>query len=182
MLKLSRRAVLLGSVALAGEAQAKGKPADLAAKALGVPMTQPPPADEAMKTEAVRVGREVVCLCGTCPKRLIADCECGWAVQNQHAIVHALQAGKSDAEIIGAYRKVYGDQVLAMLPNEGLAVTAWALPYAGAVAGLLAAFYVGMRYIKRDESPEAAAPSPVAAPTSSDADRATLARELEDLD
>ena len=166
-------------------ADGKGPSVDLAAKALGVPTERKLPHDHAQAEVAKVTGRDVVCLCGTCPKRLITDCECGWAVQNQNAILNAVVQGRGRAEIVETYRRVYGTQVLAMLPNEGFATAAWALPYAAAVAGLVLAFVAGRR-ITRGHRASAEVRDDAAAPTAPAAndtdDREELARQLEDLD
>ena len=89
MRSVRRRDVLvLGLVPVAAaavprraRAGGKGLPADQAAKALGVPTERKLAHDHAQAEVAKATGRDVVCLCGTCPKRLITDCECGWAVR-----------------------------------------------------------------------------------------------------
>lgn len=172
------------SVARAQEHGA-GEPMDLAAKKMGVPMTPPSASTPEQFELGKRIGREVVCLCKTCPKRTITDCDCGWAIRNQHAILQAVVKGMSSDQIIGAYREVYGDQVLAMLPNEGFNVLAWALPYAGALFGLVGVFWLGRRYLKRGEQTAPAPSAPAAASKGTTAEvsaQAQLARELEDLD
>jgi cytochrome c-type biogenesis protein CcmF len=146
---------------------------------LGVSMDHPQPGITLEQANAADiVGRDVVCLCGTCPKRLISDCDCGWAKKNQVAILNAVAKGKSRAEIVAAYREVYGERVLAMLPDEGINMIAWRLPYAGALVGLVVAFLIGRRFLAKRAAPEAPAPAPVA----DAAAQAELKRELEDLD
>jgi len=189
----SRRSFLrlgLGSVALAAlparaqeeEHAMKDAPAYyLAARALGVSTERSPELSLAQQNLAEAIGRDVVCLCGTCPKRLVTDCDCSWAQKNLVGIKSAVGAGKSRAEILAAYRSVYGEKVLAMLPDEGVNRLAWALPVGGALGGLVLAGFVGRRYLQRKREAEAA-PS-AAAPAAVDASAAAeLQRELEDLD
>ena len=182
----SRRALLqapllLGAAPALAQEDKKGKPPGLAAKELGVSTDVKKPHSHDQNELAKSIGRDVVCLCGTCPKRLITDCECGWAVRNQNAILNAVVEGKTRDDIVSAYRRVYGDQVLALLPNEGFATTAWALPYAVGAAGLIASIFVGLRFMRKDPVEEdAAAPVPE---ITDDADaRAELERELEELE
>ena len=163
----------------------KGKPIDLAAKALGVPMSTKHNHTAEQAALAREIGQEVVCLCGTCPKRTISDCECGWAKQHQNSLVNAVVAGNSKEKIIQTYRQVYGDQVLAMLPNEGFAVTAWALPYAVAMIAFVVILLLGIRFASKPSTVTAMteqADEIVPAVTQDDEARAQLERELEDLD
>lgn len=174
-------------VAGAARAEEKGRPVNLAADALGVDLHSQKPHTPEQGYVAEQAGRDVVCLCGTCPKRLIHECECGWAAQNRNAIMNAVVDGKTREDIVAAYRRVYGDQVLAMLPNSGFAVTAWALPYAVAAVGLGAAVFVGVRVLKgrgvADASEVATPATPQTHQTVTDDDaRRALERELEDLD
>lgn len=159
---------------------AQGAPsATLGPRALGVEgMPMPENAPLELRQKAKTISQDVVCLCGTCPKRRIGDCECGWARANQIAILNAVMKGMDKDEIVGAYRKAYGDRVLTMLPNEGFARLAWALPYAAAVMMLLAMVWIGAKYARRGEKPAEAAPTPE--PDSAAAE--ALKRELEDLD
>jgi cytochrome c-type biogenesis protein CcmH/NrfF len=191
---LSRRELLSalgGGLAVAGgvtaaprRAAAAGLPSDLASRELGASMNVTPPHDDAQAALAKTIGEQVVCLCGTCPKRLIHECDCGWAAQNRNVILNAVVAGRGEAEVVAAYRKAYGDQVLAMLPNEGFAVTAWALPYAVGAVGLVTALAVGLRFLKQSGSGAAApaTPSAVATVTDDAEAKAELERALEDLD
>ncbi|MFO0725007.1 MAG: cytochrome c-type biogenesis protein CcmH [Myxococcota bacterium] len=186
--RLHALAILVGIVALARPAmgqeehELKGAPSmELAARKLGVSMDRPEPGTTLEQANAADiVGRDVVCLCGTCPKRLISDCDCGWAKRNQVAILNAVAKGKSRAEIVAAYREVYGERVLAMLPDEGVNMLAWRLPYAGALLGLAVAFVIGRRFLAK--KPEASPAGPTPTPAADAAAQAELKRELEDLD
>ena len=164
----------------------KGKAVDLAARALGVPMSTKHEHTPEHAALAREIGQEVVCLCGTCPKRTISDCECGWAKQHQNSLVNAVVAGNSKERIIQTYRQVYGDQVLAMLPNEGFAITAWALPYAVAMVAFVVILLLGIRFAAKPSTvtamTEQAEDNIVPAVTDDDEAREQLERELEDLD
>jgi len=151
----------------------------LFAQKIGVSATDTSPHTAVQAETAKLIGREVVCLCKTCPKRNVTDCDCGWAGDNKVAILNAVARGMSRDEILSAYRSVYGDAGLAMLPNEGINVLAWALPYGGAIFGLGAALMVGRRLMGRRKSEAPVAP---AGPAVDGAAEAQLKRELEDLD
>ncbi|MCC7385419.1 MAG: cytochrome c-type biogenesis protein CcmH [Deltaproteobacteria bacterium] len=180
-------AVLIAPTARAAEEhEMAGAAANLAAKQMGVEMQRTLEHTLAQAQLAHSIGLDVVCLCGTCPKRTITECDCGWAKQNQNAIINAVVKGMNREQIIATYRQAYGQEVLAMLPNEGFNVLAWALPYGSALAGLGAIFLVGARLLRRSRGAPAAAATPEqagAAPApDATAARAQLERELEDLE
>jgi cytochrome c-type biogenesis protein CcmH/NrfF len=166
----------------------KTKAPDLVAKHFGLD-THTKHAHSKVQAETARaIGRDVVCLCGTCPKRTITSCECGWAIQNQNTLINAVVAGHSPETIVSAYRAAYGDRVLSLLPNEGFATAAWALPYTVAAIALLAVFFIGFGFMKK--------PSAITATTiiseaheenipqiiNDEEARKALQEELEDLD
>jgi len=177
--------MLLVLAGLDARGEEKGKPVDLAAKALGVVTHEKHAHSKEQSALAHEIGKEVVCLCGTCPKRTITACECGWAKQNQNVLVNAVVAGNTKDQIIETYRRVYGDQVLSMLPNEGFAVTAWALPYAVALIAFMAILFLGFQFVAKPSTVTALTEESTEAIPEVTADaeaRAALARELEDLD
>ncbi|MBI2376210.1 MAG: cytochrome c-type biogenesis protein CcmH [Deltaproteobacteria bacterium] len=162
----------------------------LAFGALGVDGRPPRNASHEQIELGKAIGRELVCLCGDCPKRLITDCECGWAVQNQNAILAAVANGKPREAIFQAYVAAYGDQVRAQIPpcsENPLGCTAFILPYVAGILGLGAVFVAGMKLRRREASPTA----PLASAAKGDgrpfeprdeAAEKQLRRELEDLD
>jgi cytochrome c-type biogenesis protein CcmH/NrfF len=141
----------LGITIVSSSAEAESPSPSAAAVVLGIDTEKPVTlAPEAME-QARAIGREVVCLCETCPRLTITDCGCGWAQTNKKTIEHALAQGQSRAEIIQAYREAYGSQVMAMVPNEGLARLSYLVPYATTVLGLIAVVVVGRRMRRRQE-------------------------------
>jgi cytochrome c-type biogenesis protein CcmH/NrfF len=155
----------------------------LAARALGVDPNTPSPTATPVQIDLGRaIGREVVCLCGTCPKRTITDCDCGWAKANQVAILNAVVQGKTREQIIQVFRQSYGDQSLAQLPSDNtLAKAAWAVPYLGAGLGLMLVLLAGMRLARnRQAAPVQKVAARAAIPD--DAAKKQLERELDELD
>jgi cytochrome c-type biogenesis protein CcmH/NrfF len=177
--------ILLSQLNTDAFAEKKTHKPGAAAKVLGVTTQAKQPHTQEQADLAHEIGKDVVCLCGTCPKRTISSCECGWAVQNQNGLLNAVVAGHTKEKIISAYRSAYGDQVLSLLPNEGFAVTAWALPYAVAGFAFIVILFLGFRFVSKpstitaltEESTEA-----IPEVTDDGEARAALARELEDLD
>lgn len=143
----------------------------------------------AQSETALAAGRQVVCLCGTCPKRQISECDCGWAANMRRTLAAGVMKGMTADELVMAYRKTYGDQGLWLLPDDGLAQVAWRLPYALAVLGLVMVFFVGFRYMRRQPGDVPGAGSSAGGgPTVRDGRggdeeaRKVLARELEEMD
>lgn len=148
-----------------------------AAQMLGIDLSArrevPPKVVEAAKP----IGKEVVCLCGDCPRRLVTDCECGWARQNQKTIQYALLDGKSGEEIIDAFVRAHGLKARPTPPDDALGRISWMAPLAGTVLTLLILAWFGSRLRSRPASPSV----PMGTPED-DAARRLLERELEDLE
>jgi cytochrome c-type biogenesis protein CcmF len=176
-------AVAQGEVQM--ESAAGAPPPDLVAKKLGYDLEKLPRISSEQSALAREIGRDVVCLCGTCPKEPMSYCRCGWAGMNKRTIQQAVVAGMSREDIVRTYREAYGDKVLAMLPNEGFARTAWILPYTFAGVMLVLFLFVGGRYLRRARlQREAAAGGPDLSPETEGREDAKkeLARELRELD
>lgn len=181
--------VLVASVsafAQTGEMETKeSAPApNLVARRLGLNADQMPVVNAEQAALAKAIGKEVVCLCGTCPKHTITDCDCGWAGMNKRILQHAVSRGMTREQIVGTYREAYGDQVLAMLPNEGFARLAWVLPYSAGAFGLALVFFVGVRHLRRSKNRDDDTGAPSGAPVGAlnEEHRRALAKELEELD
>jgi cytochrome c-type biogenesis protein CcmH len=87
-----------------------------------------PASAEVTKIQRDEVGKELACLCGTCPRRPLDECTCGHA-QQQHARIDALLgAGKTKQQVIDAYVADFGKIVLSKPPAEGFGLMAWLMP------------------------------------------------------
>ncbi len=162
------------------EAAAGAPPPDLVIRKLNINIRELAKVDNTQTALARDIGRDLTCLCGTCPKEPITDCRCGWAGQNKDALQHLVARGMSRDEIMAAYRAAYGDAVLGMPPNEGWGRFVWMAPYA-AVVGMLGAF-VGVaawQMKKRRTDPDAELPPE---PEARQDVKSELARELDELD
>lgn len=164
-----------------GEAELQGEAKDLASKILGVnpdrdgrKLTDPAQIDYAKK-----LGQEVVCLCGTCPRHTVTNCDCGWAEYNRRTLQLALLDGKTREQIIGAYGTAFGLKVFPLPPDDGFGRMSYILPYAGAGFGLLFVIILGLRM--RRTSPSSSPTAPGAKDEEGDEARRRLARELDDL-
>ncbi len=95
------------------------------------------PAAAATSEEIKEVAREMVCLCGSCNRESLATCLCtAFAVPQRQEIGVALDAGKTQQEIIDAYIDRYGQLILAVPPAAGFNLAAWIAPFAALVFGI----------------------------------------------
>jgi cytochrome c-type biogenesis protein CcmF len=189
--------------ALAGAASDAGKAAATAALVLllcvgGVARAQNADAPMARATNNAayarndgerKLFREIVCMCGTCGRQVLADCACGFAAEMRRKIQSLLDAGKTPDDVIAYELATYPGQSALVVPlDKGFNRLAWLLPYAGLLgaAGLLVT--LARRWTRRrpdapvEPSAETETPAAVA-DADADADYAErLADELDRLD
>ena len=126
--------------------------------------------------ERVRdVAKGLACLCGTCPRRPLDECACGWADQKRERIAEALKAGQDNEAIVAGFVAEFGQEVFVTPPAEGFNLSAWIMP---AMALLLGAMVVWA--VLRNWSRHRAAPAEGRSPEIEDDDkyRSRLEREL----
>jgi cytochrome c-type biogenesis protein CcmF len=122
------------------------------------------------------VGRAVVCMCGTCGRKLVGECECSYAAQMREEIATLVKQGKGKPDILAHFVQKYGSQEpLAEPINEGFNRLAWLAPYVAGLAGLGLVLLTARRWTS---APKAAA----VAPTLDPALDQRLDDELRDLD
>jgi cytochrome c-type biogenesis protein CcmH/NrfF len=124
------------------------------------------------------VGRALVCMCGTCGRKLAGECECGYAAQMRDEIAMLARQGKTKKQILEFYVEKYGSQEpLAEPIDEGFNRLAWALPYLLGAAGLVTIVLTARRWSR----PVAVAAPGLETPIDPDLD-ARLDDELRNLD
>jgi cytochrome c-type biogenesis protein CcmH/NrfF len=173
---------LLQALALLAVAQGHEGGDDVMAPAreLSVDPSQLQSLSQEQKQYAKVIGDELVCLCGTCPRFTVANCDCGWAHQSMSIIEAALVAGKTREQIHAAYEKSYGPKAFPKPPGA-LGDLTWLIPYVGGLLLLAGLFAFGVRAIRRQRASSVAVGSSIEE-VDADADREALKRELEDLD
>ncbi len=173
---------ILGSPAPARAQHDGGDDVNAPARILGVDPDKEIVLTPSLKAYSEQIGDEVVCLCGTCPRFTVANCDCGWAAGAMRVIRAALVAGKSRDEIIAAYEKSYGSKAFPKPPGT-LGDLTWLIPYGGGLLLLAALFAFGMRALRRTQaSRPLASTSEPEDDVDGEEDRELLKRELEDLD
>lgn len=83
---------------------------------------------EVTRAQIDEVGRELACLCGTCPRRPLDECTCGHAQQERDRIKSMLASGQKPQAVIDAYVNDFGLEVLSTPPAEGFNLAAWFMP------------------------------------------------------
>ncbi len=120
-----------------------------------------------------RIGDQLLCMCG-CGSS-ITGCNmlhCHFSEPARDKILALVNAGSTDQQILDAFVKEYGVQILLKPPAEGFNLVGWLMPFAGVLIGLLIVWYV-IRRLRR--------PTPVAAGPAR-ADDAVLARYQDRID
>ena len=127
--------------------------------------------------------RDIVCMCGTCGRKNLAECTCGKAAEMRTELTGLVRKGKTRDEIIQYYVAKYGSQEPLSSPiDKGFNRLAWFFPYAvGGIAAVAGAFVVRKWSQRSHDDPEA--PAVKTPPSAEDAAlQARLDRELENLD
>ena len=124
---------------------------------------------------------EIVCMCGTCGRKLVGECTCSTAAMMREEISTLVEEGKTKDGVFEYFIAKYGSQEpLAMPLDEGFNRLAWLFPYLLGLSGAVGVGAVALRWSMREA---ADLPLPAGVPT--DADAHLLARlddELRDLD
>jgi cytochrome c-type biogenesis protein CcmH len=147
----------------------------LMALALATPVVAEPPPTQSELEESL------TCQCGC--GLTVHSCnhiQCGSGEPIKKEISERLARGESKEQILGAFRQKFGEKVLSSPTMEGFNWLAWTTPFA---ALLIAGTMLAVTIRRRARSNAVLVPAPSAAgPPPTDALRARLARELDDLD
>ncbi|MEO5821017.1 MAG: cytochrome c-type biogenesis CcmF C-terminal domain-containing protein [Vicinamibacteraceae bacterium] len=124
--------------------------------------------------------KEIICMCGTCGRKRLAECTCSQAAKMRGELAGLVEQGKTRDEVYQYFMAQYGSQEpLASPIDRGFNRLAWAFPYAVGLLGLGVATAVAVRW-SRTQQP-ALAGAPAAAPIDPALEQ-RLADELRDLD
>jgi cytochrome c-type biogenesis protein CcmH/NrfF len=133
------------------------------------------------RTELERkLGREIICMCGTCGRQLVGECSCSIAAGMRQEIADLVKQGKTEQQIVDHYITKYGSQEPLAVPiDTGFNRLAWLLPYLLGGAGACLVGTVAFRWSRhRDRTVADDEPSPPADPQL----ERKLDDELRDLD
>jgi cytochrome c-type biogenesis protein CcmF len=106
--------------------------------------------------------REIVCLCGTCGKKLIGECECGYAAKMRAEVTRLVGEGRSREEIYRHFVSEYGsEEPLAAPLDRGFNRLAWSVPYLGGVGALVLMVGAARRWARQSAATVVAESGPV---------------------
>lgn len=141
-----------------------------------------PSAPEAATVDEVKfVAKEMACLCGSCPRRPLDECNCGFAGSKREEIAKLLDQGQDKEAIIASFVSREGLQVLAVPPAEGFNLSAWIMPFAVLLCGGLVVVYVIRTWSHARAARQKASPS-APEPADDDPYRSRLESDLRDRD
>lgn len=81
------------------------------------------------------VAKELACLCGSCPRRPLDECRCGYAGMERERIAKELGEGKTKEQIIAGFVGEFGKEIFVTPPKEGFNLMAWFMPFFGIAVG-----------------------------------------------
>jgi cytochrome c-type biogenesis protein CcmF len=136
------------------------------------------------KTDLERqLQKEIICMCGTCGRKRLAECTCGMAAQMRGELAGLLGQGKTREQVYEYFMGKWGSQEpLASPIDEGFNRLAWAVPYALGLLGLGIAGVVAVRWARSSLQGGAGAPAAAGGAPIDPALEQRLADELRDLD
>ncbi|MFN8060088.1 MAG: cytochrome c-type biogenesis CcmF C-terminal domain-containing protein [Vicinamibacterales bacterium] len=124
------------------------------------------------------LGREIICMCGTCGRKLVGECSCAIAAQMRQEITQLVEAGQSREEVLAHFMGKYGSQEpLASPIDKGFNRLAWFVPYFLGSAGAFGIAFAAHQWSRRTAA-VAEVPAPAADPKLED----RLDDELRQLD
>jgi cytochrome c-type biogenesis protein CcmF len=136
---------------------------------------------------------EIICVCGTCGRRRLAECTCPMAAKMQGELRTLVEAGKTRDQIFAYFVGAYGSQEPLSAPiDKGFNRLAWAVPYFLGSIGALGAALLAVRWSKTKRASGSVAANVAGSPADSAAREAAsdndrrlderLSNELRDLD
>ena len=85
-----------------------------------------------------RDAAELICMCGTCGRQLLSECQCGYAQNMRAELARLVADGARREQVIDYYIAKYGSQEpLAQPIDKGFNRLAWAVPYVLGARALL---------------------------------------------
>jgi cytochrome c-type biogenesis protein CcmH len=131
--------------------------------ALLVALVAPPREAAAAPASGQEIAEALTCQCGC--GLTVANCNhpnCSFSVPTRERIDAMLAHGKGRAEIIGYFRKQYGEKILSAPTTQGFNLLAWTMPFIALLAGGAMIVLVMGRWRARGEgaSDSSDAPAP----------------------
>ena len=94
--------------------------------------------------------RSIICMCGTCGRKLLNECICLTASSMRDEIADLLDQGKTKDDVIQYFVAKYGSQEpLASPIDEGFNRLAWLFPYFIGISGALGVGVIALRWSRQ---------------------------------
>jgi cytochrome c-type biogenesis protein CcmH/NrfF len=98
------------------------------------------------------MGRQLICMCGTCGRQLAGECACGYAANMRQEIAGLVKQGMNKDQILQYYVKKYGSQLPLAAPiDTGFNRLAWLFPYLVGGASAVAVGIMAFRWTRREK-------------------------------
>ena len=124
---------------------------------------------------------EIICMCGTCGRQRLAECQCGIAAQMREELAGLVARGMTRDQVYQYYINKYGSQEpLASPIDKGFNRVAWALPYVAGATGALMVGFIAVRWTRRDHAGAPAAADAAAPGLNAAGEDPALRERLED--
>src|SRR6266567_3216010 len=95
---------------------------------------------------------EIICMCGTCGRQRLAECQCGVAAEMRKELAGLVAKGMTREQVYQYYINKYGSQEpLASPIDKGFNRVAWALPYLAGGTGAVLLGIVAVRWSRRED-------------------------------
>ena len=103
---------------------------------------------------AHQITSEIICPC-SCGE-VLSGCTCDTGKSMQATVAAGVKAGKSKKAIVDALVAQYGEVIRGAPKPEGFNLIVWIAPFAATVIGLVIAYFVLRRLVRRRRAVEAA--------------------------
>jgi cytochrome c-type biogenesis protein CcmF len=104
--------------------------------------------------------QNLICMCGTCGRQLLSQCQCGYAQNMRKELAGLVSEGRTREQVIDYYIAKYGSQEpLAQPIDKGFNRLAWVVPYMIGATGLFVTGFVAVRWTRRAHTADAAGAS-----------------------
>ena len=104
-----------------------------------------------LEREVFEISRQL--RCPVCTAESVGDSSSPVAIEMRNIVQERLEAGQSEAEILGYFQSRYGDWILLEPPKRGLHLLVWLLPIVGGVIGVATLLLLFRQWTRRSQQP-----------------------------
>ena len=104
-----------------------------------------------LEREVFEISRQL--RCPVCTAESVGDSSSPVAIEMRNIVQERLEAGQSEAEILGYFQSRYGDWILLEPPKRGLHLLVWLLPIVVGVIGVATLSFLFWQWTRRSQQP-----------------------------